>query len=284
MAAFLPRAARRLRNWREDVWNVRDRWLPRLPLPYVLEEGGVLLLPAGDQVGEALFKGRAYERAERRFMYGALAVGMIVFDVGANIGLYTVIAARRVGPAGRVHSFEPSPAEFACLTRNVRTNRLRNVVANEVAVGGSRSEVTLTVYGDGWGAYNTLAPSRALEVPSSAVIVSQVTLDAYVGDYQLDRVDIIKIDVEGAEQSVLHGGESVVWPRLRPVVMCEFSDRRTALLGYRAGTLWEYLARFDYRWFEVDPQSRLQPSPLKEEYVYDNLVGIPAERLAEFGC
>ncbi|MBN2570220.1 MAG: FkbM family methyltransferase [Deltaproteobacteria bacterium] len=238
-----------------------------------------------DKVGESLFNGWPYEEPERKFVARVVKDGMVFFDVGANLGIYTLIAAKRVGLSGSVHSFEPSPVECSKLSRNIRFNRLTNVVINQVAVGDLNKEITLKMYADGWGAYNTIGHAVEVDAPFSEIAVKQVTLDTYIHDREIKRVDFIKIDVEGAEQKVFHGGGTLVWPRLRPIVMVEFSDRRTGPLGYQARELWSWLAGFNYRWFQINQSDGgLSPAEMKQQYSYDNLVGVPDEKIVDLSA
>lgn len=271
----------KLRNWRHYVWNVRDLKLPGFALPYFIKSGRlIVLLEASDKIGEILFKGRDYEKSERDFVLSFLRNGMIFFDVGANFGLYTLLAARLVGNSGHVHSFEPSPFEYSKLLRNIRLNMLKNVSTNQVAVGDRNDSIEFTIYGNGWGAYNTIADSNQLNVPSTRTSVRQTKLDTYIRTHGITQIDFIKIDVEGAEKKVFQGGSSLLWPKLRPLVMCEFSDQRTVNLSYKATELWNYLVDFDYIWYEVDATNgKLRQAAMKSEYVYENLVAVPTEKL-----
>jgi FkbM family methyltransferase len=83
------------------------------------------------------------ERFEMDLWSDSLRPGMVVADVGANLGLYTLLAAERVGPAGRVHSFEPDPQNAALLRRNVAANVYNNVVLHEAAVADRQGVVAL---------------------------------------------------------------------------------------------------------------------------------------------
>ena len=119
-----------------------------------------------------------------------LAPGMTVFDVGANVGPYALVAARRVGDRGSVHAFEPTPKSAAGLRRNVGLNGLTNVVVNEVAVSDTAGEVNL--YLDEESApQNSIVSNVAVDrvhriLPS--IRVPTVTLDGYAaGRPALDK-------------------------------------------------------------------------------------------------
>src|SRR5262249_32474127 len=130
-----------------------------------------------------------------------LAPGMTALDVGANVGQYTLLAAQRVGPSGRVHAFEPTPHVAAKLRANVRLNGFRNVTVAAMAVGDNCGEATL-YYVDDDGSNNILAPEPGY--PTS-VKVPLITLDDYLASQGLGKVDVMKMDIEGAELKALRG-------------------------------------------------------------------------------
>ncbi len=135
-----------------------------------------------------------FEPAQVRVAERMVRKGDIVFDVGANIGFYTLLFARLVGPNGRVHAFEPVMG--VALQRNVELNEYANVVVHQAAAGAEDGHVNLSnpLAGFSSGNWQRTGSDQAREV-------SQVALDAYVGG----RVAFVKIDVEGMEPDVIAG-------------------------------------------------------------------------------
>jgi FkbM family methyltransferase len=124
--------------------------------------------------------------------------GDVICDVGAHFGLYTVAFAHRIGPDGRVHAFEPEPANQAVLRSQVRLNRAQdNVVIHPAAVGRQ----------DGPIQFASQAEQSGIATGSGSYKVKCVTLDSV---FKTDRVDILKIDVEGFEEWVLEGGTKLL--------------------------------------------------------------------------
>ena len=128
--------------WHEKVRSVRFRFkrawnhlLPFVPLPTRLP-WGYLWLAYNDVCGDAIFIGSFFEEAERRFVDRFLRPGMVVLDLGAHHGFYTLLASRKVGPKGRVIAFEPSPRERRRLIWHLRLNRVSNVVVESFAPKG----------------------------------------------------------------------------------------------------------------------------------------------------
>jgi FkbM family methyltransferase len=143
-------------------------------------------------------------REERRFLEEIVQPGMRVIDVGANIGLYTLLLSQLVGESGHVVAMEPDPELFECLKANCERNQARNVELHNAAAGASASRMVLSRSlinaGD-----NRLAPNRTPSL-TRQVDVRVTTIDEIVAQR---AVDFIKIDVQGWEAQVFEGMQEV---------------------------------------------------------------------------
>jgi FkbM family methyltransferase len=143
------------------------------------------------------------DRVERRFLASSLSPGDIVVDVGANIGIYSRFFSKCVGPAGIVHSFEPSPANFARL--RAALSGASNVRLNQLAVGEASARAMLYV-SDALNvdhrAYPTAGETR------SCLPIESIALDDYFSPGE--RVDVIKLDIQGYELHAVRGAERVI--------------------------------------------------------------------------
>ncbi|HVH55957.1 MAG TPA: FkbM family methyltransferase [Vicinamibacterales bacterium] len=182
---------------------VTGRMLPPLAYPVItgpLRGARFVLRAAAGQGGGASVYVNRMEPAKTQALLGVLAPGQVVFDVGANIGYYTVLASRRVGPAGRVIAFEPFPRNIAYLYRHVAVNRLENVSIVPAACS-DRSGLSRFVPGVDCAEGRLIADAS----PAANVeYVSTVTIDEIVRQSGF-APDVLKIDVEGAEERVLAG-------------------------------------------------------------------------------
>lgn len=142
-----------------------------------------------------------YESEKQRAFVKEITEGMTVYDVGANVGFYSLLAARCVGDSGRVYAFEPLPANVAYLRRHVQMNQLHQVDVHPVAVSDARGPVRFAP-GDN-RAVGQITLGGALEVQS-------VTLDDFVFNEGNRPPQVIKIDVEGAEELVLEGARRIL--------------------------------------------------------------------------
>jgi FkbM family methyltransferase len=199
---------------------------------------------------------RRWRPADReRFAYVALVRrGDVVFDVGANVGLFAILFSDLVGPAGRVHAFEPVAATFARLADSVaRHARFDNVRINQCActneAGTSRIHVPA---GDGGQA--SLKEHRTGSWSHPGVVrcesVDATTLDRYIRQHGLDRVDLIKCDVEGAELRVLEGADACLTGH-HPMLSLEVSTDWTSDFGYDPPALLRFLRARGYDWFAL---------------------------------
>ncbi|MFM9448330.1 FkbM family methyltransferase [Streptomyces acidiscabies] len=147
-----------------------------------------------------------------------LGPGDVFYDIGANVGFYTVLGARRVGPEGHVYSFEPLPENVAALRRNAGFSRWPNVSVLEYALADRSGPAMLTPAGEPfWARLSTLPPPPGAR---AAIPVSCRSVDELVRGGQIALPHVVKIDVEGAELGVLRGMAGTL-RTARPVIVCE---------------------------------------------------------------
>ncbi|HVE69691.1 MAG TPA: FkbM family methyltransferase [Solirubrobacteraceae bacterium] len=170
-----------------------------------------------------------------------VAPGAVVYDVGANLGFFSLLAARLTGPDGRVYAFEPVPANAAAVRANAAANGLGRVTVLELALGEVPGRAALTVPDDAsWAFLERYAPTRA--GAGATLEVRVATADALVADGTLEPPGLVKLDVEGAELDVLTGMAETLRAH-RPVLIAEMHGhnaefvRRVEALGYRVTNL-----------------------------------------------
>jgi FkbM family methyltransferase len=147
---------------------------------------------------------KAYaDHAERKFLRRTLSPGDVAVDVGANIGIYTQLLSRWVGPTGLVHSFEPSPENFGRL--QFATRKLANVRLSQSAVGESSRRTALYV-SDKLNVDHRAYPPEGDSRPT--VPIEMIALDDYFKTGE--RVDLIKMDIQGYELHALRGASRVL--------------------------------------------------------------------------
>lgn len=217
----------------------------------------------------------SFELRERRFVERLLQPGMIMLDIGAHHGLYTLLGSRNVGTQGRVLAFEPSTRERNHLLTHLRLNRCKNVDVEPVALGRKVGSGELFVVDGMETGCNCLRPPSVSE-PTFKVAVHVDTLDDYLERRRIERVDFIKIDVEGAELEVFKGATRLLNRRPRPIILAEIEDARTAAWNYPAKETVDYLRQYDYDWFRFEGAA-LHPLEARRRRFNENLVAVPTE-------
>jgi FkbM family methyltransferase len=273
-----PKKVRSLRYRFKRLWS---KAVPFVPLPVRLPWGD-WWLAYNDVCGDAVFMGN-FEEAERQFVERFLKPNMIVLDIGAHHGFYTLLASHKVGPTGQVIAFEPSPREYKRLLWHLRLNRRKNVLAEPFALGSHEGTTQLFLVRGRDTGCNSLHPPKTAD-PAFPVQVPIVRLDDYLERQGITHVDFVKMDVEGAELEVLRGATSLLSRKPRPVWMMEVQDIRTEAFGYSAKEIVEFLWERDFHWFKITQQGKLLPlsdlSELRDWSSY-NFVAVPTERLEE---
>ena len=254
---------------------------PEMPIPLRLPFGAWWLAEKGALDHELIHDG--FEGPEIGFVGRLLRPGMTVLDIGAHHGLYTLLASKRVGRVGRVIAFEPSPRERRRLLRHIGINGCANVFVEPLALGDHAGEADLFLVEGRQDWCNSLRPPEVDE-RTCTVRVEVQPLDDVLRGLGISRVDFIKLDVEGAELSFLHGASKLLHSASRPAILAEVQDIRTRPRGYPAREIIKFLAAAGYRWFALAGDGELHPVSSDLPSYDANLVALPRERVEEFSA
>ena len=260
------------------VSTIRDRMAPWLPIPYKLPWGSLMLLFNSESC-DAILGGYYNEQDELNLLCYLLKPRMVFFDLGASHGIYSIVASRAVGREGRVYAFEPVPSEFRRLKANCAFNLAWNIRAERLAVSNTEGTTLMYAVAPNKGSYSSMRrPASDVRVPMKKIQVRTTTLDAYIDQNDISQIDVLKVDVEGAEMDVIRGGMSIWKAKQRPIVFCEVNDRRTEPWGYRGRDLLQFFAELEYLFFK--PSSKgLVSHEIQEQYSFTNIVIVPEEKL-----
>ena len=190
----------------------------------VKREGIRLTVRVGN--GRGLFcavAGTEYE-AEMRWFLAKMKEGDLFVDVGANIGIYTLHASRRVGKKGKVFAFEPTPETFSDLQQNVQSNRCSNVTCEKIALADQIGEARLVECGR--AASNRIS---LLSTTEKSTKISVGTLDDYCIKNRIQKIDFIKVDIEGGEADFFSGGIQTL-KKDKPIILFESAHTGPAYL------------------------------------------------------
>lgn len=169
------------------------------------------------------------ERWEYRFYIDRVREGMVVFDVGANVGELAVLFSRLAGASGTVHAFEASAGVFERLRGVCELVGRDNLVLNHVAVADSVGELELHVFDPAFSGWNSLAdrPLRKYGIdirPIGKERVPATTIDTYCAEHGIDHIDLLKLDIEGAEYQALLGARRMLHERRIDCCSFEFGQ------------------------------------------------------------
>ena len=168
-----------------------------------------------------------YELPLQRAIARELESGNVFYDVGANAGFFSVLAASRVGPTGRVFSFEPMPENIESIREQVFVNGLDRCEVITKAVSDRSGSVSLILTDSNSTAHISEVGSPANEPGWKELVVETVSLDEFVAEHP--GPDFIKIDVEGAETEVLAGASGLLGSAQPPRLLIELHGRQKAL-------------------------------------------------------
>ena len=192
--------------------------------------------------------------AEKRFLRSVVRDDSIVADVGANQGLYTLWLAR-VATSGHVYAFEPDPDLFQCLEQNVRNNQLTNISTIRAAAGNCSGTLAFTTNGLNRG--DNRIDAKVLPDKSTQQ-VQAVTLDEILSH---QRLDVLKVDVQGFEIEVLLGAQKTLQANPAVTIVFEFWPYGLRQAGHQPIELWDLLQEAGFSIAALGHNGRVGPAP-----------------------
>ncbi|HMD47466.1 MAG TPA: FkbM family methyltransferase [Bryobacteraceae bacterium] len=205
----------------------------------------------------------SHEAEVQKVLAAILKPGMTYYDVGANVGFFAVIAARLIGPTGHVVCFEPLPANAQQIEYNSKLNGFSNVLTRCEALGGSDRIESFSLSAEPtWGSLATVC--KAPDQPHGQMQVTVRALDALCGPGGLPLPDLMKIDVEGAEEEMLLGAMATIRGS-RPVLIIELHQTNAAVAAV--------LDKLNYGYAVLGSST-----PVREVAWDANIIAAPKER------
>lgn len=238
------------------TFQVRNVLTRNAPLDVRVRDIEFQIAPEGAIAFHAWSKLR-FEHTEIDFILRMLQPGITFFDAGANTGLFSLAAGKKLGgQPSAIYAFEPCPSTFAILKKNLLQNSLTNVHAISAALSDSTGEANLYVNAEWKDALNSLEyPNYTDAEIVGRERVRTITLDEFVEREGIARVDLLKVDVEGAERLVFRGGQKLLSRSDAPMILYEGYSWCTAGFHYHPVELMWQLEEFGYELFVLDSQA-----------------------------
>jgi FkbM family methyltransferase len=250
----------------------------RIPVLARLGNGMKIRVACNDYVGRMILRDKYYEPETVSLIQALLGPGKVFLDIGAHVGQYTLVASERVGENGQVHSFEPDPNTFSWLAGNVRRNRLGNVRVNQMAL--SDESGTKHFYFSMPQDIGSNSLSRPANDSGQSCDVVCTTVDEYLAANHVDKVDLIKVDIEGAECPMLVGARRLLSRPDKPVIVAEFEENRQRAFGNSCARLAELLTTHGYHLFRLGTEPLEAYLPRENDAPSFNVLAMPSGKAA----
>jgi FkbM family methyltransferase len=210
-------------------------------------------LHPNDGVGRLIFYFGYHEPEIFCFLDKYLREGMVFVDVGANIGSYTLFAAKRVAPTGKVYAFESENETFEKMLHNIEINDFDNIVAKNLAVGNKESEVEIVKDLDTAKSYVRISEPNS--VPSFLEKNPMICLDRYFEQHSVHKVDYLKIDVEGFEYNVVKGGKNFIKKNIPSIIQIELINEFLRRSGSDVSSVCKLIKDLGYNFYKLSETS-----------------------------
>jgi FkbM family methyltransferase len=237
-------------------------------------------ISARDQViSRSIFSTGEWEPLELGFIRQYVKPGMTAVDVGANIGAHTLTMADCVGASGAVHCFEPTPV-FETLRHNVSRNGFGSrVILNNCAVGAAEGVAKFGVCKPGYELFTSRGVPLADDCSTGeSVEYPMTTLDAYARKAGLERIEFLKVDVEGGEVDVFRGASGLLRAGAIDCILFEVADACLRSTGSSAAALLHSMREAGYELAMLDANGAERAVPRHTNNLLANVVATPSLR------
>jgi FkbM family methyltransferase len=273
-----PDLAFQLRRW---IWEYCDARKHEVPIITPWHSGTRLRLFLGNDTSRQIYVAGCIDPNEFAFLDRFLQPGMTFVDAGANEGIYSVFAAKRVGGQGTVWAFEPSARELARLRANLELNHLTARIF-PLALADSAGQAVLKIATYDHAGQNTLGGFAYQIEAENSVRVEVRPLDEIIEQNPLGRLDLMKVDVEGAELSLFRGAVATL-RKYRPVLLFELSEDSLRHQGTSRLDVLDFLGAENYLISSFDRLTGLACAALPGVFG-DNMIAVPAEKPLPVGA
>lgn len=227
-----------------------------------------------DWLGENIYLG-SYEKKELMMLKKLLPEGSSAYDIGANIGYYTIYLCNAI-KCRKVFAFEPSPREHEQLVNNVKRNGCSNAEIRQFALGDRDGVIDLYLAQSNFGKNSV----TEIQEGGNKVQVKMFSLDS-LEEVKQYAPDFIKLDVEGAEPLVLRGAAETIL-RAKPIILYESWAFESAAFANGKCEATDILSSYGYQFFDITPSVKLKPIVAGRQVTTSNLLAIHSTKISGF--
>lgn len=233
-----------------------------------------------DKVKECLF---LHETKEQLLVCRLVHSGMLTFDVGANIGDYSILLSKIIGVTGKVYSFEPAATTFKKLQERIDSCKCNNIHAFNKAIYSENTTVEFNEFPDDYSVWNSIGKPKMLN-PQNLVdyvpivkteIVEAITLDSFCQEHNIKKIDYLKLDVEGAESDALQGAISLLKAKAIRYLQFEISQKMLEGLNRQAKSTFDILISNGYECHRIQPNGEIGDKVINSDSFYENYIAFP---------
>lgn len=226
-----------------------------------IHKGLLINVSPRDHIQQQLFWYGHYEREAFLLAEKLIREDAIVLDIGANIGYFSLIAARKASK-GKVIAFEPIGSLQEEISQNILLNKLGNIQVEPYAIGNKTATTTFFIADESNIGMSGLAPQENFSGITEQVL--QIRLDEWLDRHPLPAISFIKIDTEGAELDVLNGMKDLL-QKNKPVILIEVMAHLLSLFGNSPEDLYSFLDQFQYSAYLIPAENVLRRADRAQE-------------------
>ncbi|MBF2063294.1 MAG: FkbM family methyltransferase [Calothrix sp. C42_A2020_038] len=223
------------------------------------------------------------EKPEQSLITRLIQPGMITFDVGANVGDYSILLSKLVGSLGKVYSFEATSTTFSQLNERLEQNQCTNVCSINKAVYSKDGEIEFNEFPEEFSVWNSIGKPQMLNPEGSGEyvaiaqtrIVETVSLDSFCKNHNIQNIDYLKIDVEGAEIDVLEGATSLLRNKAIKFIQFEISQKMLEGLSRAAKPSFDILNENGYECHRISSDGDIGEIVNDSNAFYENYIAFP---------
>ena len=199
-----------------------------------------------DRVVDRYFYIGSFEKETFSFFKKLVKPNMTIIDIGGNIGLFSLTASATMDDSGKIYAFEPAEEVFNDFQKNIELNNFKNIQLIKKGVADKSGEISFNICED--NAYNSINLTPMNKIVRK-ITIKTVSLDDFCAKEEIKKIDIIKIDTEGAEFMVLKGGEKTLTKEDAPILIMEYN--RFILSEAQLSDIRNILTKYGYNLWEL---------------------------------